>query len=72
MVIRYRSFIIEKIGSRYCITPEWQRMSDEVVALTRTKHGAKRWINKNGTKWLEENWGSQYYTGAYSKNNRRD
>lgn len=70
MQYKYQSFIIEKIGKRYYISPEWLRMNNEICAETKTFWGAKKWVRRHGTKWLEEHWSDHYYNGSYTKNNR--
>lgn len=42
MQYKYQSFIIEKIGKRYYISPEWLRMNDEICTETKTLWGAKK------------------------------
>ena len=67
---KFQSFLIEKIGKKYYITPEWERMRDEICAEKKTMWGAKRWIRKHGTQWLEEHWPDHYFNGVNAKNNR--
>lgn len=53
-------FEIEKIGKRWAVTMKWEKLQDEVLALTRTKHGAVRFIKKNGKRLMQELWATNY------------